>query len=397
MIISEIMPNVLILGGQENALSLVRSLSRCGIRVYLSGSERCAAHYSRYLAGSYPYAGKNHKDHWTNILLENPKENLENCIILTCADEAIEFVAQHDEDLRKAYTLEANPADVRVSLLRKDRSSSIAQSAGIAIPKYKTVEKTTDLDGVLGVWMLPVIVKPVFQHRVPSGFTSKLKLCQTYDELRHTCAEALQQGVPIVLCEDIPGPDTLLCSYYTYMDDTGEPLFHFTKKMIRRCPTRYGGGVYHISQWLPDVAEEGLKFFRQAGLRGLGNVEFKRDERDGKLKFIECNARFTAAQEQILRCGYDLGRLVYGQLAGRPINFSPHYREGIRLWYPRGDFRSYRQLSRMGELTLLGWLRSILHRHVFPFFSWRDPKPALIRAKLTILHSLRQRPPIRNR
>ena len=65
------------------------------------------------------------------------------------------------------------------------------------------------------------------------------------------------------------------------------------------------------------MRELGLAFLRGAGVRGLANVEFKRDERDGRLKLIECNYRFTAPNEQFRRAGMDLALFVV-QPAGRP-------------------------------------------------------------------------------
>ena len=62
--------------------------------------------------------------------------------------------------------------------------------------------------------------------------------------------------------------------------------------MTRVYPVTSGPGCHHITDWIPELREPALRLFRQAGLRGLANVEFKRDDRDGQLKLIECNARF---------------------------------------------------------------------------------------------------------
>ncbi len=118
-----------------------------------------------------------------------------------------------------------------------------------------------------------------------------------------------EHGVEVVLLEVIPGPDDLLCSYYTYLDEAGEPQFHFTKRIIRRYPEHEGFACYHITDWNPEVRDLGLQLFRHAGLKGVANVEFKRDPRDGQLKLIECNARFTAANGLLTASGIDLGAL----------------------------------------------------------------------------------------
>ncbi len=374
-------PGVLILGGQENTLSLVRNLARDGVGVCVSASGKCVALTSRYLERAYEVTGGSTKDYWRELLITKSTDELLGRVILTCNDAAIEFVAENSEALNDSYIMENMPAGVRRALLRKDESIAIAKSAGVGVPNYRKIKDVSDAQIVIREWGFPIIVKPVHSHRFQAVFDEKLTLCRTRDELRKTCETAFEHGIEIFLCEDIPGPDTALRSYYTYLDERGEPLFHFTKRVIRRYPAHYGAGAYHITEWLPEVAREGLKFLQAAGIRGLGNVEFKLDQRDGQLKFIESNARFTAAQEQIVRCGYDLGRFVYGQLAGSPIELPKTYKQNVRFWYPLRDFRAYRQLSDGGQLTFWQWLRSVSHRHVFPFFDRRDLRPFLVKLR----------------
>jgi predicted ATP-grasp superfamily ATP-dependent carboligase len=103
------------------------------------------------------------------------------------------------------------------------------------------------------------------------------------------------------------------------------------------------------------------------------------DVRDGKLKLIECNARFTAADCLLVASGLNLPLFVYNRLTGRPHAPPPFsYRTGMRLWKPVGDFAAYRQLNRMGLLPFRAWIRSIMHRQIFPVFRWDDPLPAIL-------------------
>jgi predicted ATP-grasp superfamily ATP-dependent carboligase len=187
-----------------------------------------------------------------------------------------------------------------------------------------------------------------------------------------------------MICEWIPGPDHLLSSYYTYIDRNDKPIFHFTKKVIRRFPKNEGLTSYHITDWDPEVAELGLRFLSGIKYRGLANVEFKRDLRDGRLKVVECNARFTAPQELFVRCGLDTASLVYDDLVGLPLPESFEYKQGVRLWYPMRDFMAYRQLSRMNELSFGQWLKSIWHWQALPFFNATDPLPTIVPALLAI-------------
>jgi D-aspartate ligase len=185
----------------------------------------------------------------------------------------------------------------------------------------------------------------------------------------------------------VPGPDSRLCSYYTYLNEESEPLFDFTKRIIRRYPIYMGNACYHVTDNVPEVKGLALKLFRQAGLRGLANVEFKWDERDGQLKLIECNARFTAANCQVAHAGYDLAWFVYSRLVGLQKEPFRPFRSGVRLWYPWEDFKAFRDMHARGELSWAGWLKSLLHPQMLPLFAWTDPAPS-VAAQLRRIHRL---------
>jgi D-aspartate ligase len=115
-------------------------------------------------------------------------------------------------------------------------------------------------------------------------------------------------------------------------------------------------------------------------LRGLGNVEFKRDARDGRLKLIECNHRFTAATGLMHAAGLDLPLFVYNKLTDRPLPPVDEYRPGMTMRYPMRDLRAFAAYRRHGEISWLPWLRSIMRRHHYPVASLSDPRPVVANA-----------------
>ena len=132
-----------------------------------------------------------------------------------------------------------------------------------------------------------------------------------------------------------------------------------------------------------------MKLFREVGLWGIANVEFKLDERDGQLKLIECNARFTAPDCLLTASGLNLSLFVYNRLTGHAQPAPTSFRSGMRLWYPLRDFLAYRQLDQMGLLSFFQWVRSILHPQILPFFRWDDPLPSIVRSFALTLGRIR--------
>jgi predicted ATP-grasp superfamily ATP-dependent carboligase len=211
---------------------------------------------------------------------------------------------------------------------------------------------------------------------MPDSFRAKGLVVRSRQEL----VAAARGLVGVVVTEIVPGPEDAFCSYYTYMVD-GEPLFHFTKRKLRQYPVRWGTGTYHLGEWVPDAHETGLRLFRAAGLVGLGNVEFKRDERDHKLKLIECNLRLTAADPMIRASGLDLPGLLYDRALGREVRPASRFREGVRQWHPLTDVRALFDYRREGSLTAGEWARSLLHRQQLPLLSSDDLRPSWVNVR----------------
>jgi predicted ATP-grasp superfamily ATP-dependent carboligase len=263
-------------------------------------------------------------------------------------------------------------------MLNKLATYEAAAAAGVSTPRFWVVQGGGQLDALQGELVYPLLVKPLLSHVFQKRFDRKFVIAENFERLKAAYEEVRAAGIDVMLVELIPGPDDLLCSYYTYLDAAGNALFDFTKRVIRRHPAGMGLGCYHVTDWIPELREPALKLFRHVGLRGLANVEFKLDPRDGRLKLIECNARFTAADCLVAASGYNLARFVYDRLTGRPQLPMGPFRSGKRLWYPWEDYHAFRRLRRNGKLTLGGWLASLAHPKMLPLFQWSDPLPTFV-------------------
>jgi hypothetical protein len=78
------------------------------------------------------------------------------------------------------------------------------------------------------------------------------------------------------------------------------------------------------------------------------------------------------------RNGVNLPQAAYDYLVHGHHPASARYRTAYRWLCLRLDWRAYRDLASRGELTLTGWLASLLaRRKVHDLFSWTDPLPLL--------------------
>ncbi|MGH7855993.1 MAG: hypothetical protein ACREQY_01595, partial [Candidatus Binatia bacterium] len=313
---------------------------------------------------------------WLSWLLDGGRTRLGGAVLLPCNDEAVELIAKNRAALGDHFVL-PDADEVALAMLDKARLYDVASRIGIPTPRTWIVNGRRDLVAALPELSYPCILKPRVSHAFRKRFGAKVFVAGDERQLLERFDDSDAAGLQMILCEIVPGNDDQYCSYWTYVDGAGKPRFHMTKRKLRQYPVHFGGGTFHVTEWNAEVAEIGLRLVTGAGLRGLAAVEFKRDCRDGELKLIECNVRFTSAIEIAPRSGTDLALLVYNDLTGRPLPATNGFRDGVTLWFPFLDYCALRSYRSAGELSLADWLRTLRGRPSVAWLHWTDPFPAI--------------------
>jgi D-aspartate ligase len=373
-------PPVVVLGGEQNALAAARSLGARGIDVYSVGE------FAGRVVGSSRFVNRRwitrDPDHpsaqWMQWFQRQP---VPGAVVIPCSDAALEFVATSRTTLEDlGYRPLPASDDVTLAMLDKAATYEAAARVGVDVPRTEVVRTVGDVDRVAPTFEYPCALKPVSSHIFTMQFGVKAVKVASGEELRSAFARILPSGLAMLVTEIIPGVDDEYRSYYTYLDERGESRFHFTKRKLRQYPPGFGLGTYHDTLWDPEVAEIGFRFLSGVGLRGIGNVEFKRDARDGRLKLIECNPRLTAADRLVQAAGTDIPYVAYRCAVGLPVDEPQQCRDGVSLWDPGRDVRAFLFSRRAGDLTTSAWLSSVVRRHHLPYFEWHDPMPSVTRA-----------------
>ncbi len=377
-------PPVVTFGGQGIAFPVVRSLDRAGVRAYAVGGspEYNPIAYSRHCAGYTDLGSKEGVvDRWLDWLAGSAPPG---AVLMPCNDDALDLIVRHRATLEGlGYVPVEADDEVLAAMLDKERTYELARAAGVPTPRTWTIASGSELDASIEEIGYPCALKPLHTHLFARvfGVGQKLLVANDRRELEEGLSRMDALGLQMAVTEIIRGPESELLSYCGYLDERGEPLTHFTFHKLRQYPPHFGLGCYVVSDWNQEVIDAGLRFLRGVGLRGLFHVEFKRDPRDGELKLLECNHRFTI---EAMFAPVDLALLTYNRLLGRPLPSARPYKSGIHLWDPVHDVLAFRVYRRRGELTLGRWLGSLLRPQRFHAFRWDDPLP-MVRHHLTLV------------
>ena len=360
-------------------MSAARSLAPHGVDVYALGDPTDPVRRSRHCHRFVDVGSKRGVQERYMAWLSSP-EAPAGAVVIPCDDDGIELIARGREQLvgLGLRPIEGNDQAL-LGMLDKERTYALCREIGVPCPKTTTVSTREEAVAAAADFDYPCALKPRESHVFAQhfGILAKAVRVTSPEELVAEFERTAELGVSMLVTEIVPGRDDALCSYYSYLDQDGQPLYHFTKKKERQYPPEFGLGCYQLTTWDPELAELGLRFFQGAGLRGICNVEFKRDARDGVPKLIECNARLTAANEQVRLAGLDVALLAYSRVTGTPGPELRSYKVGVPLWHPIEDLRSLPAYRRRGEWTLGAWARSLWRRQRFPLFRLDDPGPTV--------------------
>lgn len=369
-------PPVIVIGGGANALSIARSLGRVGVQVWALNYKHATVRYSRFARWLSLNGKSQGKSAWGEFLLGSASDELEGAVLIPASDDALELLIEHYAKLKRKFRLDLFVPDAQASMLNKLKTYQAAERVGVPTPKFWLVGSKSSVISLRDELVFPLLVKPLYSHRFVATFGVKFLVAETFEQLTEAW-DKIDEDHEVMLVEKIPGPDSQLCSYYTYIDEDGKHLFQFTKRIIRRFPPEMGVACRHVTDHIPELVEPATKLFAEAGLRGLANVEFKQDPRDGVLKLIECNARITAANALLDRCGYDLALFLYQRVVDGDTPQFKDYPDKVYLWNPIDDVRAFLQLRGRGELSFWEWIQSISKTNVtLQIFQWSDPLPS---------------------
>jgi D-aspartate ligase len=349
-----------------SGLAAVRSLGRMGVPVIALAHRRGALGFrSRYARGLVCPDPAEDEEGYVAFLAEQTDTLRSPAPVFPTHDEFLNAIARNLDAFEGRFLCPFPEWE----LLRRvqDKRWQLERARELGIPTPRTAEEPTDeLD-------FPALVKPAGD---PVGFRREFRRQAFRADGPSELAEAFERARPYgpIVQELIPGGDDRLYTLGSYLDARGEALGLFSGRKLRQSPPGVGTCRIGEAVWVDEVVEQGLHYLRGLGFRGLSQVEFKLDPRDGRYKLLEINPRLWQWHGLAAACGVDLTRIAYLDLVGEPPR--PARMNGA---------------SRRWAITLAPGERPVLVRppYVEAVFARDDPRPALTNLGRVLRSSLR--------
>ena len=123
----------------------------------------------------------------------------------------------------------------------------------------------------------------------------------------------------MALQEIIEGPDDAKMVYLSCYGRGGRRLGSCMVQELRVTPIFFGSASVVVPISDPETEALCDNFFRSIAYEGLCELELKRDVRDGRVRLIEANPRYSVTADAAVYAGVDLGWLHYLDLIGEAV------------------------------------------------------------------------------
>lgn len=369
-------PAIVLQASGPNALGIIRSLARAGVRVLAADSDpRALGLLSRH-ATAVPMADPlSEPDRFVDDLLALGRGPGAGGVLFPTHDEAIAAIGPREAEVDALLRRPWSPWAVMRQVIDKGHQHETARRIGFPVPATVTPRDEADVAAAAAGLRFPVVLKPRYAPEFRRRFRAQVLEAHDAEGLRRAWDLAAEYRPQI--SEVIPGGDDRLWSLGSHRDREGRPLASFTGRKLRQWPPRFGTARSAEARWDPGLATRAHALLDALGFHGISQVEVKRDPRDGRDHLIEVNPRSWLWIGLATRVGVNIPHACWLDAVGRPATWPAGHRDG-RRWFLAGKHLagSAREIRR-GEWSVRAFAATMRPPLVEGVIDLRDPRPAL--------------------
>lgn len=375
---------VLVLKMHHGSLGIARSLGRLGVAVYgLTAGPPAWAASSRYWRACYDWdVEKSPPKRSIEFLLDLGRRLGSKPLLIPVSDHTALFVAKHRSLLSAEFRFPDLSHELALSLASKKQMYFLARRCGVPTPETRFPQSRQELIGMLDTIRFPLVLKAIDGARLQERTGKTMVIVRSVAELLEHYDSMEEPGNPnLMLQEYIPGGEDSVWMFNGYFDRDSHCLAGFTGKKIRQTPAYTGSTSLGIMLHNQTVAATTVGFMKAIGYRGILDIGYRYDARDGQYKVLDVNPRIGSTFRLFVDDnGLDVVRVLYRDLTGQAIPRAKAA-DGRKWIVEDQDLWSSRRYWNDGKLGVRQWLASFKGVREGAWFAWDDPRPFLLLAR----------------
>lgn len=363
---------------QHSGLAVARTAGRLGIPVYGTSEDRGhPSRRSRY-AGRPGVPYRERDEAWLDALLAFGRQR-GPALLIPLDDASAVFVARHANALREGFLFPDQPPELSRRLANKREMHDLCHELGIPTPPCRFPRDVAEMRSLAEETELPAVLKridgwlPGVDPAAPSVLIARdrAELLDGYGRMES------RERPNVLIQEFIPGGSDAVWMFNGYFDRGSRCLVGFTGRKLRQGGPHAGPTTLGECVANEPVAASTRRLAQEVGYRGIIDIGFRYDRRDGLYKLLDVNPRLGSTFRLFVgEDGLDVVRALYLDLTGQPVPPSSA-RDGRRWMVEPLDLLSAARLRQEGSLGLGAWLGSFRGLREAAWFAADDPAPFL--------------------
>lgn len=377
---------------QHCPLAIARSLGRLGVPVYTMRDQKSEpTAKSRYVRAALAFPTGNADSALLESLL-GLAGSLSAAVLLPIDDLAAVFVGDHQEQLAEAFLLPAAPAGIQRRLASKRELWRLCQELDLPTPLSTFPESESEVLEQAEDHGYPVVVKraePWFAPRDPAApsvaiAADRVQLLDAYARMESDIEPQ------VMLQQYIPGGSESVWMFNGYVGEGAACLCAFTGRKLRQAGPGTGPTTLGVCEENREVIELAERLLRALDYRGIVDMGFRYDSRDGAYKLLDVNPRLGSTFRLFVSDnGLDVVRALHLDLTGRAVPASKI--AGGRKWIDeRTDVVTSFRMARLGMLGLRSWALPLRGVNEGAWWAADDPQPFWSMAAAFAPHAFRR-------
>ena len=371
-------PSAVVLGAYYTGVNLVRYLVRRGVTAYCLDNDRRRQGFRSVYGTTLKCPDPDRQPaEWLAFMLELARKVGGKPVLIPSADAFVSAMARHAEELATAYVFCRDSVALHGILATKRRQYDLAVEHGMPVPRTKFAQSPEEVAAFGSGAQFPCVIKPVRSYdwgKVPRGHplaARKVMVATSVKDLEEKYGIVAGVNPEVVVQEVIEGPDTAKLVYLSCYSTDRRRIARCLLRELRTAPI-YNGNA-SVVEPVEDAETDSIcdRFLKSLGYTGLCEIELKRDSRDGRVRMIEANPRYTGTSDAAPYAGVDLGWLHYLDLIGQRVEMVSQSERNFRHIVLTWDFSTIGSYRRAGLLTWREIIRS--YRPPVAFFDF-DPR-----------------------
>jgi len=244
-----------------------------------------------------------------------------NPVLILTQEASVATVSAERDRLSSAYRFIMPGHVLMEALLDKLKFQTLAERYGFPIPNAIRLNDSENVAGVRDL-RFPCVMKPLTKHAEHArrfGKAYKVADAQDVAGVWPAMREVIEE---IIVQEWIEGKDSDVYFCLQYRPATGRPSLSFVGRKICQWPPMVGGTASCIPAPEAAAALTDLTngFFDTVGFVGIGSMEYKRDQRDGRFYMVEPTVGRTDYQEEVATLnGVNIPFAAFCDAVGQPL------------------------------------------------------------------------------